>query len=982
MTDSPTFVSFAERVGAKSDDSTGLLDKIKTHINNQTGYWKTYPITLPKSEVLDDQNTSILSPGIFDVNILDEPEDDPFSSTTSRLGSTQLSEIQQTATITIESKAYPGKFHVWKLNRLAQKGFMFIQETFFNRMAFFVELWIITIFRFWFGLKKRDFSIPNGIKRVWRTVYDLTDLLIGLGRRTPKYFEPAISNIRAEHRSKAVFEGFEPVLTGATFSNNYFFSIFQSSDMTIDNRILNLPQFRKKLLSVAEITQAQWLQAESAFVDLIRLGSDGTLTDEIISEKSVAEQKRLFFIEVEKHLEPSMFDFVKQYVTAFDLYYDLEKKYLEARTSYKKSIESELRTNHSIRSLIPEWIESQVKKSIKAFDRDHLFEFEKELSQILTNNGLTFFAQMVTRHLEFVKTTWVKIQSDLEKETVSKYTFEFNRRIWNPNHWVKSEQNNRWKIDSKSESYTTNTGHVAWRIWLLLNKTWVDFSNVNFYLIAVMLLNGPFSVKALFYRNKYIPDKTIDSATGEIIPDPASELNTFCSRIVNLWTNVRASREKFTSAPDTGILSKRISNIFNVIWNYLICGVLGTVLLVLIHPLLCVLNIILMILLSVMSPIYIPLWSIVYYLGCVLIYDPYYYGEYGSCVVCPFLVVLIGDFVWGLIQILGSIVGTIVLAIFSVLVILFAVFEWLITVGWDAFFRTCFLRPLGRIPKTENFLARRISGPGVSRNYLQQVSTSQALVLIQAYMEKMELDYFESDHRDKIREPQMIAQQTYAMLFDEFILSGRYNLSDKITRSTDAHLHTLSEIVQKQRKLYATYSIRNKDIVRMSKADLDQLVELVPILIKQFCEGRNIFRYISLEAFFKGYNIAVGDWVNLSKHIIMTVFSPNIMTPIENETNESFRLEIEHVGFRQFMSKLIETGEPHADLDTVKVIVPSKRVTIRPIFMVESMLHNIFEVQASHILNVKYYMSDKRNKEIVDAFKQTDESHLQEIVTI
>lgn len=112
---------------------------------------------------------------------------------------------------------------------------------------------------------------------------------------------------------------------------------------------------------------------------------------------------------------------------------------------------------------------------------------------------------------------------------------------------------------------------------------------------------------------------------GQLEVDPNSKTLTYFSRLRSIWQHVGKSIDKFESIPDKGLLvvdydnfllkhyklfdlkgliSKNVQRIFNRVWNYVIKGFFGSVLLTLVFPPMCLISSIGSLFLFVTSPIW------------------------------------------------------------------------------------------------------------------------------------------------------------------------------------------------------------------------------------------------------------------------------------------------------------------------------------------------------------------------------------------
>jgi hypothetical protein len=172
---------------------------------------------------------------------------------------------------------------------------------------------------------------------------------------------------------------------------------------------------------------------------------------------------------------------------------------------------------------------------------------------------------------------------------------------------------------NKVRFYYVKSDFCFWRIWLFLIKLFTTFWNYN-YRVFNQMINSMFGIKALFKFELYT-DLYIDSSTGII--SNSGRTYTFPRSVSNLIIWVFDSREKFEKSPDTGILSKNSSRIFNLILNYIIRLTIFGLLLIILYPSLIIINIIICLGLIIIAPIVAPLWVLLDYIFSIIIYNRY-----------------------------------------------------------------------------------------------------------------------------------------------------------------------------------------------------------------------------------------------------------------------------------------------------------------------------------------------------------------------
>jgi len=403
-------------------------------------------------------------------------------------------------------------------------------------------------------------------------------------------------------------------------------------------------------------------------------------------------------------------------------------------------------------------------------------------------------------------------------------------------------------------------------------------------------------------RDSYTVGYTVDRDTGEVIPDPnGDEYDTFATRMSTIWANVAESRSRFERAPDTGILGKRFSRGINIIWNYVFKGFFGSLIIGTCFPILCILNIFLSIFLSLTSALWVPLLVFGAYFFELFVYDfvrpgsDYgYFSWYYQWKVFP----VIFSFLWKT-GIFG--VGSLMLSLGRVVLCLFAAFAlfilsclaWFFRTLYDGIFLNVILKPLGRVPATDSFLAVCLSGPGNSYDQFEKIIPEHALLLLQLTLEDEELGLINAYHSKKIQEPfavalsmpaflpslplmeltddspffffpslspslplSLLAIGTYSSMFSFFVGSS-YSYPAIISDSCGRHSTKLAQIMQERRRVNSTFQIQKKYSIKMTSEDLDQCYEMALVMVEKFVTERIFGAYKTREEYFRdaGYEI-------------------------------------------------------------------------------------------------------------------------------
>jgi hypothetical protein len=217
------------------------------------------------------------------------------------------------------------------------------------------------------------------------------------------------------------------------------------------------------------------------------------------------------------------------------------------------------------------------------------------------------------------------------------------------------------------------------------------------------------------------------------------KVNSFPFLLGKLWSNVSSMRREFEGRPDTGLIGKGVTRLFNLVWCYIIVGLFGTVLLVTLMPAAILLNCALSIVLGVTAIVWWPIALLIGFLFALLVYD-WLHARYGD-VWFPLLTALIGRVVvLGVVRmVLAVLFALIVHPLVALFCFLFACLRAAARWTWDKLMMFLILKRRGRVPASDEFLTRRVRGPGLSFKCAFQIPTDAALVALRAQLELLEL---------------------------------------------------------------------------------------------------------------------------------------------------------------------------------------------------------------------------------------------------
>lgn len=261
----------------------------------------------------------------------------------------------------------------------------------------------------------------------------------------------------------------------------------------------------------------------------------------------------------------------------------------------------------------------------------------------------------------------------------------------------------------------------------------------------------------------------------------------------------------------------------NRVWNYFIKGFLGTLLILFIFPLLCISVSLTSIGFAIAAPLWIPCVTIVLHIYMMLVYDLDSPSEERNKY-CVFLEALGWDIlIQGIIQpTLAIIVAAIFCPLIAASILVIGSSRYWLRLLWDSMVFHTFIKKCGRIPSSDSFAVKRISGPGLAQEYFFVITTAQALAAFEAKMELEELEAWQKSMEAVINQPQKDFSQFVEACFGPFSAqlskSGQYRQLEREGQNLLSSLH--EKLEKRKRELQMGLQPSVKSRVRLNTMEL------------------------------------------------------------------------------------------------------------------------------------------------------------------
>lgn len=307
----------------------------------------------------------------------------------------------------------------------------------------------------------------------------------------------------------------------------------------------------------------------------------------------------------------------------------------------------DLHETHPILSRVAPWLRSKQNAAVSLKMQDSTWSAHEEAITECEKHNLQQTMYFLNRDLTFTKEREHVLLKELQNAKTPTRSFQWPCRIWSSSAWIirrnfqgKSEQiptvisqqttsivtprsdpSQPVFLVEKEISRTTSTRWPCWRLLNIIMRTWSWIWNLVYLLGVFVPWFSPFGLRALFCIEPFMADLELSQINGTLFPRKTSITQTMASRLLDLWRDISKSRSHFESSPDTGFIGKGITRNLNRVWNYGAKGVLGTIAIVTLLPLVCLVITVASILLALTAPLWVPAFAIILHVFNAVVYD-------------------------------------------------------------------------------------------------------------------------------------------------------------------------------------------------------------------------------------------------------------------------------------------------------------------------------------------------------------------------
>ncbi|KAB0793481.1 hypothetical protein PPYR_13101 [Photinus pyralis] len=869
-----------------------------------------------------------------------------------KLTGKQLESIRERGQFEVESLNFPGQQHCWRLSQLLQKGTERSHASLLNDLALAVRFLVVTAKE---RLISHFFSVSEAVKALVKGLLRIIDLLIGLPSLQahnldakireerckylvaelicrPEYeesLEIICTYVRRQLR-RAATEKFEVTRECTQPPVSVPYRYLTPSNIELDLRLWDRLLMRKALPTLVAIlereTRGWFLHFRERLIAELRAQK---LPDEDI-EKEVNEavmREYLQRVYNSIHSHPDIVSlgegipklFVEQAQSIVLMHKALENVQHRLLKS-QENVKTRLCNTHPVLSRITPWLQSRLLAAEQKFKNDNQWSGHEEGLTLCNSERLHQASYFLNRDLAFMREREPALLRELRKVKTPTRNFLWPTQIWVPTHWIvrrnfqgqseivptvlskqatsittpRSDPSQPVFLVEKETVRTTTTRWPLWRIFNYFHRTWCWTWNAVFFFGIILPWCSPIGLRALFCIEPFMPDLELSQVNGTLFPRKSSLTETLTSRLITLWRHISKSRTYFETKPDTGFIGKGFTRHMNRIWNYFIKGLFGTIVLIVILPIVCIVTIVSSMFIAATAVAWMPALTLIIQLTNALIYDLDSPEPKRNRFFVIFEAVVWNILIMGCLQpFLALFVVLIICPIISIVILAVGISRYWLRLLWDSIIFHLIIKKRGRVPASDSFVVRRVAGPGLASDYYFQIRPEQALAAFEAKMEWDELAAYQIVMEQTILQPQKDFSQFVEACFGSFSTqlskSGPYKVLEKEGQDLIAVLH--EKLERRRRDLQTGLSVSIKSKIKLTTADLKIAIQQGALMLERFYPVRILPKLgCTEEQFWESRGLSAGDWAGLASLLYSELFSLDILTPLDH-TDTSFRLD-------------------------------------------------------------------------------------------
>ncbi|XP_015590720.1 uncharacterized protein LOC107265616 isoform X2 [Cephus cinctus] len=871
-----------------------------------------------------------------------------------KLNATQLESIRRCGEFEVDSINFAGQTHRWRLSALLQRGRDRRYEVLLRDLALATRFLVVTARA---RLVSHCFSVSQSLRALLTGLLRLLDIIIGVPSLQAQNLDAKIREERCRYLvaelvcrpeyedslellcgfvrrqlRRAAMEKFEVERESSQLLPVPVPFVFGTpSGAAVDLRLFSRDIIRKALPTLVAIlereTRGWFLHFRERLISELRAQKkpDEEIEREV-NEAVMREYLQRVYSSILSHpdilaLGEGIAQLLVQQAQSVVLMHRAVENVQRKLTQTKDSLRSRMEREHPVLSRIRPWMRDRMREAEANFIEECEWSAHEEALALCSHQNLQQTVYFLYRDLTFMKEREPVLLKELRKVKTPTRSFQWPTQIWLPRNWIvrrsfqgqseiiptvlsntptsittpRADPSQPVFLVEREVVHTTTTRWPMWRWINYIARTWCWTWNAMFLLGVAVPWCSPVSLRALLLVQPFTPDLELSQLNGTLFPRKSSQTPTLCSRLVALWRHISKSRTHFETEPDTGFIGKGMTRHVNRLWNYGVKGLLGTLVILFIFPIVCVVASFGSLVIALTAIMWMPLVTLALhmFMGLIMDLDSPESSRNRYLVVMEALIWNIGA--QGCLQpVAALIVAFVICPIISITILTIAVIRYWIRVVWDAAMFHLVIKSRGRIPASDSFVVKRIAGPGLASDYYYQIRPEQALAAFEAKLELDELLAFQQETERLITQPQRDFTQFVEACFGPFSASlaktkDPYRALEKEARDLVAVLH--EKLDRRRRDLQTGLGVVVRSKIKLTTFNLKVVIQQGALMLERLYPTHVFARLAgSEEDFWENKGLGVGDWAGLAGLMYADIFSLDFLQPLD-DTDTKFKLE-------------------------------------------------------------------------------------------
>lgn len=887
-----------------SEEEKNFIQHFRNYLKNNLFEWQgdlvqDYKFNLPDTAFAEAKQIELVQYTGNEVDYEDNSNE--------KLSEDNLKDIALKGEFSIKSSK--GKVYVWKLSKWLMQGSECRKNNFDDDIGIIFEM--MYYYKYRFNEKFKYANIQRVFKNCYYLVRDLFRLFYGTpcvynnkGDETPlkkEYFNELLSNI--DYNTKIFHPNARKI---ATTIFNEASTIWKKKEIDLRSELkqkgLEDKEIKTTLLNKRFQFHIEYMKknkefqkiSESDFVDFEK--NDDEIKVELLGDKSSNEEK-----EERKNILDNISSGVKdinnywynekmqkslfKFFTAQNIFWQIQNDHLNKVDKMKKDLHDQIKKDHPILSKTNPWFNktyfTEEIKRIEQMENDRNIEINEKLKDY--PEAVTIF----NSYLEYQKTLKHKLKDVESPRHTSYYYF----RHLNP-VLKKTEENIPYyykELDSVS-NIPTNT--YFWRI-----KHMVYFTLQNQWNSLIWSYNSLFrcslGITSLFTSKLKDGDYYVkDSVTGEI--EETYTNTTYIKGFIRLGDSIRESVDQYERNKNTNFFGPGFGKFVNIFENYICKALIYGTLYTIFYPIFVILWCLFVICLEIFLITFWILWTILYYLFNIFIYDIDYPGN--SCAIFPLFVTLFWRFAICIcFSFIAFIVVCIVQLLTAIFMIIWAPTRYLLRTIYDML-TLGIIKCLAKIPKTDSLMAWKISGPGLNKELFVKISIDDALTILRAKLEQIQLGEFRNYTTNNIEMPYQELRTLNCKVLS--VLNTKIEAHERMKNNIQFLLNSLNNQISSRQSIFPRTNYSN---VRFGEEELNIFLVAAQDMIKDFVESNKLI------SIWNTYHVSEGDFSCLTEKILFEIFTEKIMENVE-DSSDFVEKEVKNIEYMEDLNRVQENA--------------------------------------------------------------------------